>query len=228
MLPLFLRQLAMLLWCGSRILITARLEPSQEYQTQQAIHTLDAELHNTIDLGGGYYGIIDIWIAHNITGHATNAVKATFSGAADAASRIIALEFSGMHLTAAHDTGYAPAYNLDDTSPHTTTAANTAEDGEMVVGFFWDVYDPTASVGAYSSSSPSVVRINAVIGGSIASATNLVGAAGSYSVAVSATNTEHHWCYAKAFKQAAAAANVKLLLLNNTLGGDASRIISMG
>lgn len=152
-----------------------------------------------INLGDGYYMVMDIWHAMNITGHASNVVTATLSGAADTARRIIVLEFSGMHSTNAHDTGYAPSANLDSTSPHTTTAANTAEDNEIVVGFFQDV---AGEVGAYSSSSPSVLRQS--VSTDFAAATNDAATAGSFNVSVAATNTEDHYCYAKAFKQAAA------------------------
>lgn len=137
---------------------------------------------------------VEIWVAKNITGHAANVVTANY-GADVRYRRILIAEYSGMHLTAPLDADFAPDGNLDDTSPHTSTADDTAENNELIFGFY---YDYAGAPTAYSSSAPSVLRASLA---DAAIADNAAAAAGSWTVAVAADNTEGHMVYAKAFKQ---------------------------
>jgi hypothetical protein len=140
--------------------------------------------------------LVAYYIAHNVTGHANNVVTASWSANATY-RRVIQLQYSGMHLTAAHDTGYNPAVASDTTSPLTTTSANTAENNEMVIGCFVDQDDVDTT---FSNSSPSVYRTSA--GNDCGIADNAIASAGAGTVSV-ATNQSHTYaCYAKAFKQA--------------------------
>jgi hypothetical protein len=134
----------------------------------------------------------EIWGAFNITGNASNIVTATYDQYV-AYRRIHVLQFSGVALTNAHDTAYAPTGNSDSTSPLTTTAANTSMDGEMLIGFFSDSNDGAT----YSNSSPSVKRLSTTDSCTV---TNLISTAGSASVSVEASSNDANLCYAKAIK----------------------------
>jgi len=148
-------------------------------------------------LDSGYTINIDIWLAKNVTGHASNVVTATMDATCEA-RRIIVVQVSGdIDL----DASYAPGGTTDATSPHSTTAANTSAHDEIVIGGFLDYQ---GVVGGYSSSSPSVLITS--VSNDFAAASNNAAAAGSWSVSVAATNTEGHACYAKAFKAAAGGA----------------------
>ena len=134
---------------------------------------------------------IEFWLAMNITGHATNVVTATFSGNASY-RRIHVLQFSGVALTNAHDTDFAPAGNTDSDLTKTTTTDSTAVDGEMIVGIFFDDGGTT-----FSNSSPSVSRLSTA---DSASATNLIASAGNGDVSITVANDHFAWCYSKAIK----------------------------
>ena len=148
---------------------------------------------------------VELWIAQNITGHATNVVTVTYSGAAGY-RRAMVLQLSGVALSNAHDATFAPAGNIDSTSVYTTTAANTAVDGEMIIGVYLDESGGLT----YSSSSPSVHRLSVSDG---SAATNLIATAGSGSVSVTGNGNSAHWCYSKAIKPAAAASSILPVLM---------------
>lgn len=156
------------------------------------------------DMAGDSSDLVAFYIAHNITGHASNVVTAAWSANAGY-RRVIQLQYSGMHLTAAHDTGYAPAVATDSTSPLTTTSANTAENNELVIGCFVDQSDINST---FSSSSPSVYRT--IAGGDCGIADNAIASAGAASVSLASNQSHTYYCYAKAFKQVAAAVAEKI------------------
>ena len=152
-------------------------------------------------LSSTYYVNTECWVAPNITGHAANYITANYS-TANAASYIMAGSWSGMALSGAYDTGYDPAGNVDATSTYTTTADTTAEDNEIIIGFFLSL---VATSQTKSSSSPSVLRYVAPEATQTRCIVdNVAEAAGSFSVSVASTVNEAHICFAKAFKQAAA------------------------
>jgi hypothetical protein len=143
--------------------------------------------------------LVAYYIAHNITGHSANVVQATWD-ASVTYRRVIQLQYSGLHATAAHDTGYDPSPVTDNTSPLTTTSATTAVNNETIVGCFVDQDDINAT---FSSSSPSVYRISA--GNDSGIADNVIATAGSGSVSIAVDQSHSYVCYAKAFKPAAGA-----------------------
>lgn len=151
---------------------------------------------------GAYYFNFEIWVALNITGHASNQITASYATANLGAS-ILAGSWSGMATSGAYDTGYDPAGNVDATSVYTTTSDSTAEDNELVIGFF---ISSLATSQTKSSSSPSVLRyVSPNQGAGIAD--NVAATAGAFTVSVASTVNEDHFCFAKAFKQAAGGAS---------------------
>lgn len=142
---------------------------------------------------------VSFYVAYNITGHASNVVLASWSSSVGY-RRVLQLQYSGMHLTSAHDTGYAPGITSDSTSPLTTESANTAENNELVIGCFVDQSDINST---FSSSSPSNYRTSA--GGDCGIADNAIASAGAGTVSLGTDQSHTYYCYAKAFKQATAA-----------------------
>lgn len=150
-----------------------------------------------VKLGSTYTGggtNQSFWLSLTGLASATNVV--TQSHAGGAWPRIVAIEISGAATSSAHDTAYAPAGNLDSTSPFTTTAANTAANDELVVAQFSD----RVGSGAFSSSAPSVFRL-ACASSDFGVATNDAAVAGSASCSVISTSTtDQHACFAVAIK----------------------------
>lgn len=143
-----------------------------------------------------------IHYAQNVTGHANNVVTVNLSGSTLAVANSRQLQFSGLATSSVHDTGYAPPLNTDTASPYITTADDTAQDNEIIIGAFGVLEGVDRT---YSSSAPSV-KITDLLSGSEwgAIATNTIATQGSASVAVAASGTNsEHICLAAAFKIAA-------------------------
>jgi hypothetical protein len=140
---------------------------------------------------------LTFYLAQDITGHASNVVTVTFPSSTY--PRLCVAHLLGVAKSGAHDTGFAPAGNYDTSSPFTTTAGTTKNDGEWIFG----IYDGIGT-GPYANSSPSVVRVN--IAGSYSDfclATNLISSAGSGSVSAADGNTiGQAVCYSKALRPA--------------------------
>lgn len=97
---------------------------------------------NTYTLCGTRYqpatGVsMEAWIAHNITGNASNVPVATFSGALDAVgiAYMYQIEVTNLHASAAFDK-LAGATVAETTALATGTTATTAQTHEYILGFF--------------------------------------------------------------------------------------------
>jgi hypothetical protein len=135
---------------------------------------------------------MEIWVAYNITGNASNVVTATWADGMNN-RRILAIQYSGMLTSATPcDGAFAPAGAYDGSSPYTSTSANTAVNGEMVVGGYYS--DSTLT---YVASSPTSLR---VYGTDYAGADNLIASAGAGTTALTSTTTIGTMIIARAFK----------------------------
>lgn len=165
------------------------------------------------------------FVAHNTTARTGCIVTATFSSAVDTGAVICAIQLSGMALSSGHDTGYAPAGNNDTTQPYATTAGSTTGDNEVIVGFW---IDAAGSGRTYSSSSPSVFRIQST-SGSFCMATNDAPTSGSYNVAVACSISESHFGYSKAFFVATGATDYPITPSGGSLAASgAASILGLG
>ena len=158
-------------------------------------------------LASTYYINVECWVAPNITGNASNIITASFT-TADTGAEIGSLQYSGMATSSPYDTGYDPAGNVDSAQPYTTTADSTAENNEIVCGFFIDIAGGASPT--YSNSGSSVLRVQVTPDHSYYGLTDIAAAsAGSISVAMGSDRDDTTLCFAKAFKQAAAAASIE-------------------
>lgn len=163
---------------------------------------------NTYNKLGTYSNgrLIEIWLALNITGHASNIVTATFGSSSGC--RIAAAQFSGVALSSAHDTAFNPAGNLDTTNTFTSTSGNTAVDGELIVCAYH-----TSGAGPFTASSPSVLVVQTGDADDDAIIVNLITTAGAGSVSATLGSADNVYMYSKAIKPAVAAASIVQLLL---------------
>lgn len=79
------------------------------------------------------YNILSIWIADDITGHASNVVTVTFPASAYAFRHIAVLQYSG---SPGADTGFSVSGISDTTSPATTNAGTVAANDSLVIGLY--------------------------------------------------------------------------------------------
>lgn len=190
---------------GNVILVAVATVSSSGYKTTTSIADTAGNTYTSLgsyQVLSTHYHRLEIWAAYNITGNASNVITLTNS-ATGYLIRAIAVQYSGLATSSTQDADYAPAGNTDTGSPYASTAANTAENDEMIFGAFLSV---VTSAPTYSASSPSSLREQAgAIGSALGVADNHAATAGSNNVAVASGTTTSVYCLARAFKQAAAA-----------------------
>lgn len=122
---------------------------------------------------------MELWVATNVAGDASNIITVHMSGAA-AFLNAGALQYSGLAPASAYDAAAALLLEGGTSTTHSTNTLSTNQNTEVVVGFFatWDL------TYAYSASAPHAVRY-ANAGNSFCLADQIVGAMGSYDVTVS-------------------------------------------
>ena len=143
---------------------------------------------------------MEMWVAHNILGHATNVVTVTFSGAAE--FRVgIAVQYSGLALAGSFDQSAAILLDPSSTTTHTTnTTGTTAQADELILGFYSAWGDPRV----LSATSPYTLRVN-VSTGNAAAVDRIVSGTGTYSITMSSTVGDRYVSIVRTFKMAAAA-----------------------
>jgi hypothetical protein len=162
---------------------------------------------NTYSYTGRYTdsdATIEIWFAQNITGNASNVVTATLSGAATE-RRISVTQYSGCATSSIQDTGYAPAGNVTAASPAQSTAATTANSGEVIIGAAYKNDDNTNPPTSPISGTTLRQQVpNGTDPGHI-TLENITTTAGSYRVGFNIGDDIPWMFLARAFKVAAAA-----------------------
>jgi len=142
---------------------------------------------------------MEIWVATNITGNASNVVTATFS---DTASNrhIAACQYSGLATSNVYDAGSTGKEETSVTTDHTTNTAVTSVADEVIVGWF--------NLGnslpyAYSASSPYTIRATNPFDYYSCVVDQIVSSTGTYSVTVSTSSTNKKVSIARTFKMQA-------------------------
>ncbi len=105
--------------------------------------------------GGDSTHNMDMWVATNITGHASNVVTITYSGSA-AFRYGAAVQYSGLATSDVYDVGSSGKLDGSNTTAHTTNtnSPNTTQADTLLLGFYvtWD------AAYTFSASTPNALR----------------------------------------------------------------------
>ena len=101
--------------------------------------------------GGDAYHIIEVWLALNVTGHASNVVTVTFVSEAEFALMSCA-QYSGITTSGALDDISGVTITPNVTTVHTTSAVTASTASTAQVGFFvpWDKFSITGAAAPYT------------------------------------------------------------------------------
>lgn len=135
----------------------------------------------------------EVWVASNISAHATNVVTVTFSAAATYRNMAVA-QYSGLAATSPFDAASTGAITASSTI-HPTGAGTTTQDNELCLGWFvtWDV------AFSFSASGGNTLRVTA---GDTCLVDNNQAVAGSASVTVNTSGSTTLFAQMRTFKAA--------------------------
>ena len=162
---------------------------------------------NSYSRAGTAYGqdadhIMDVWVATDITGNASNIVTVTFSDTSSYRG-IACVQYSGLDPTAPYEAQSSGSLSSSGTT-HTTGTATTTTADSLVLGFF-GFWGGTQS--AYSSSGSSTLR-TADPSYDLCITERIVSSAGTYSAAVATASNTQQVMFAKTFKAASAGGSI--------------------
>ena len=138
---------------------------------------------------------IEIWVATNITGNASNIVTATFSNTT-AYRHIAACQYSGLATSSVYDAGSTGKLDASDTTSHSSNTAVTSVADEVIVCWFvtWNTLQ------TYSASSPYTIRANGTGGNLVCMVDQIVSSTGTYGVTVGTSSANQQVSIARTFK----------------------------
>lgn len=137
----------------------------------------------------------ECWIAHNITGNASNVVTATHASTVDY-SAIAVAQYSGLHASSAYDAEAAMVVENISTTTHTTNSLTTTNPEALVIGHYSGFDGAWQTV---SASGGSTVRLDSSADG-VAIADRIVASTGSYSITVTTGVGSGYLAQVRAFK----------------------------
>jgi len=160
---------------------------------------------------------MEMWIAHNVTGGASNVIRVNFSASAQFRHVLVA-QYSGLATSDAYDSGSSTAITPAALT-HTTNTVTTTANDDLLIGFYvaWDV---AAINGA---TDPNFAR---VVGAGCAIVEKLATTAGSYTVTATSSQStlSAQACFVRAFKKAANTALANLNTNINLLASESVRL----
>jgi hypothetical protein len=149
----------------------------------------------------------ECWLALNVTGHATNVVRVTFTSSVSDAF-VGVQQYSGVATSSAHDTGYTPAQGEDTSTPYVTGSDSTAENNEIILGLIYNTSTETNFSNGTGTIRANELNVWVLLDRAAATA-------GAFTIDVAGdSSVSTHLCLAVALKQAAAAASIVPLLIS--------------